>query len=209
MTTVYFLTNNYTLKQEIIYQELINEDQKKELLPLSSKGEEIANMWANNKRLLESKNIYTSNSPRMINSAKYLSEMLDLPIFIDIRLNERKVGELGINNEKFLKETQSHDYDYKLKNGESMNETKERMKQCLKELLVRHEEETITIFTHDIAIQSLFHTWCESGFNLENQQILNFKEEVIIDGAYHKTRLFCVTFDKMKVKEIHWLNKDE
>lgn len=209
MTTIYIISNNYTLKCPLDYGKEISKEQLQEYLPLSKKGEQLAMELSKKEELKETISIYASNHFSMINTAKYLSEERNLTIHVDERLKERKVGILGNNNEKFLKETQEHDFDYKFHNGESLNQVQERMKNFLKEVLSKHQEEVITLFTHDIATEALLSIWCEKGFNLENQMILNFKEKVIIDGAYHPYRLLKLEFDEMKLKEIVWMNTED
>lgn len=209
MTSVYFITNNNVLKSELKYTREMSEEEKKEQLPLSIKGEIVSKELS---KLEEFKNItalYCSNFSSSINTAKYLSEELKLDIQIEERLKERKVGILGINNERFLKETQEHDFEYKFHNGENLNMVKNRMREFLKEVLWQREDESIAIFTHDMAIESLFSLWCDKGFNLENQMILNFKESVIIDGAHHPCRIFKVEFETDKLKSISWFNEKE
>lgn len=209
MTTIYIITNNAVLKNKIIYKKEMSEEQQRELQPLNLKGEKNSSALSKIEELKETKTIYTSIYISAISTAKYLSEELDLKINVDDRLNERKVGIVKENNEKFLKEMQEHDFDYKLHNGESLNQVADRMKQVIKEILREHQEETITIFTHDIALEALFSIWCEKGFNLENQLILNFKDDVIMDGAFHPIRIFVLEFDEMKLKNILWINKND
>lgn len=209
MTTIYIITNNAVLKNKIIYKKEMSEEQQRELQPLNLKGEKNSSALSKIEELKETKTIYTSDYISAISTAKYLSEELDLKINVDDRLNERKVGIVKENNEKFLKEMQEHDFDYKLHNGESLNQVADRMKQVIKEILREHQEETITIFTHDIALEALFSIWCEKGFNLENQLILNFKDDVIMDGAFHPIRIFVLEFDEMKLKNILWINKND
>lgn len=209
MTKVYFITNNHILNKELVYQKEIPEEKKKELTPLNFKGERIASELLNNEDLLKTQYIYSSNYISTIETAKYLAEKLDLKIYVDERLKERRVGILGMNNEKFLKETQEHDFEYHLHNGESLQNVLDRMKDILKDILFHHENKTIAIFTHDIALEALLSTWCEKGFNLENHLILSYKEEVIIDGAFHPYRIFALEFDGMKLLSIKWINKNE
>jgi len=209
MTTVFLISNNYLFKNKFIYRKDITEEQQRETCPLSFKGEKKASELLKNQELLNVKTIYSSNYHSAMSSAKYLSEECNLPIYIDERLKERKIGILGNTKERQFKENQEHDFDYKLHNGESINMVKERMKTCLKDALFHNEDETIAIFTHDIAIASLLTLWCETGFNLENQLILNYKDNVIIDGAYHPFRIFCLEFDEDKLKNMIWVNEKE
>lgn len=209
MTTVYFFTNNYLFKNEIKYLKDTPKEKQKELLPLSFKGEKTASEFLKIEGIKKTKIIYTSNNISMISSAKYLSEEQNIPIWVEEKLKERRVGILGSNTEQFLKETQEHDFHYKFHNGESMQMTQDRMKEVLKDILFRHPNEKVAVFTHDIALEALFSTFCEKGYNLDNQMILNYKEEVIIDGAYHPYRIFKLEFEEMKLLSMTWLNKNE
>ena len=188
---------------------LVMYENKKELLPLSFKGEKTASEFLKIEGIKNTQAIYASNHMAMISSAKYLSEELGIALWVEEKLKERKVGILGTNTEQFLKETQEHDFYYKFHNGESMQMTQERMKEVLKDILFRHPNKTVTVYTHDIALEALFSTWCEKGYNLDNQMILNYKEEVIMDGAYHPYRIFKLEFEEMKLLSMTWLNKNE
>lgn len=209
MTSVYFFTNNYLLKNEIRYLKETPKERQKELLPLSFKGEKTASEFLKIDGIKNTKRIYASNYISMINTAKYLSEELNVPIWVEEKLKERRIGILGSNSEHFLKEMQEHDFNYKFHNGESLYNVQERMKEVLKDILFRHPDETIAVFSHDVALEALFATWCEKGYNLDNQMILNFKEEVIMDGVFHPFRIFKLEFEDMKLVSMVWLNKNE
>ncbi len=209
MTTVFFITNNYVFRGERIYKKEISEEQKKEDNLLSFKGEKIASELLKKEELKKVKAIYTSNYKTAIGSAKYLSEELDLPIYIDERLKERKIGIQSNENETFLKDKQKQDFDYKFHNGESRNMVINRMKTCLKDILFHNEEESVAIFSHDIAIESLFTIWCEMGFSLDEEMILNYKDQVVIDGAYHHHRIFKLEFEGDKLRNMIWVQEKE
>ncbi len=209
MTKIYFIINQLFLKENMLYKKELSEEEKKEKTLLSRKGEQMASKLAKAEKLNEVSAIYSSNYLSAMESARFLSEEKHLGICVDERLKERKVGILGNNNERFLKETQEHDFDYKLHNGESLNMVQTRMKECLKEILRKHENETIAIFTHDFAVKSLLCLWCDIGYNLENQLILTRQEEVMMDGGYHPFRMFCLEFEQGKIKKISWEEIDE
>lgn len=209
MTTVFFITNNYIFRGERIYKKEISEEQKKEDNLLSFKGEKIASELLKKEELKKVKAIYTSNYKTAIGSAKYLSEELDLPIYIDERLKERKIGIQSNETETFLKDKQKQDFDYKFHNGESRNMVINRMKTCLKDILFHNEEESVAIFSHDIAIESLFTIWCEMGFSLDEEMILNYKDQVVIDGAYHHHRIFKLEFEGDKLRNMIWVQEKE
>ncbi len=197
------------MNQKLLEKTKRSDEEEKERTLLSFKGEKKASLLKKEEDLQNVTAIYSSNYMSAIGTAKYISEEFDLPIFIDERLKERKTGILGVNNERFLKETQEHDFDYKLHNGESLNMVQERMKNCLKDILFHQEDQTVAIFTHDMATEALLSIWCEKGYNLENQMILNYKDRVIMDGAYHPMRTFQLIFEQDKLKDLLWKNEKE
>ena len=97
MTTIYFITNNYLLDSELKYFRRKNEEEKRSMCPLSFKGEKKASELLKYPELTKVNTIYSSNYISAIGSAKYLSEELKLPIYVDERLRERKVGELDLS----------------------------------------------------------------------------------------------------------------
>ncbi len=209
MTTIYFITNNYLLDSELKYFRRKNEEEKRSMCPLSFKGEKKASELLKYPELTKVNTIYSSNYISAIGSAKYLSEELKLPIYVDERLRERKVGELDGNTEEYLVEMQEQDIDYKFYNGESIHMVRHRMTECLRDIIFHEEDETVAVFTHDIALQSLLTIWCEKGYSLENQLIFNFDENVIIDSIYHPFRIFKLEFNEDGIQSIVWENEKE
>ena len=93
-----------------------------------------------------------------------------------------------------ITEIQENDFDYKLPNGESLNDVKRRMVRFVREILNEHEDKTIALFTHNVAITCLLSEWCDKGFNLDNRLILNYHDEAIIDGAWDGINIIELVF---------------
>ena len=139
--------------------------------------------------------IYSSSYVMSIATAKYLAQDLELDINIRSELGERVIGHLGDKKIRMITEIQENDFDYKLAGGESLNEVKNRMSRFVNQLLEKHADKTIALFTHNVAITCLLSKWCKKGFNLDNRLILNYQDEAIIDGAWDGINMIELVFD--------------
>lgn len=194
MRKIYFIVNNLVLNN-IDYLKDENIDSKREKRPLSIEGENMASQIAALKELENISSIYSSGFASALGTAKYLSSKLNLTINIENKLNERKIGvATNKTNFQFYKENQEHDFDYKLPNGESFNNTKERLTKIFKEITKLNQDEEIAIFTHTLAVNALLSNWCEIAYNLDNNLILNFNDEVVDSSSL--ISVHCVTFSE-------------
>lgn len=193
MRKIYFIVNNLVLNN-IDYLKDENIDNKREKRPLSIDGENKAKEISKLSELESVSSIYSSGFASALGTAKYLSSKLNLTINIENKLNERRIG-IATNktNFQFYKENQEHDFDYKLPNGESFNNTKERLTKIFKEITKLNQDEEIAIFTHTLAVNSLLSNWCEVAYNLDNNLILNFNDQVVDSSS--SISVHCVTFN--------------
>ena len=176
---LYLISNNSVL-ENITYNTDETLEQKRVNRPLSIEGEKLAKKLAGE---LDVSAIYSSNYASALASAKYLSESNNLTIYIDSNLRDAKIGELGKRNIKMLRYMQERDFNYKFINGESLNETKSRMKQTVNEIIAENNGINIAIFTHKRAIMSYLLDYTEHGFNLDDRLILSFNDAVVMDDA--------------------------
>lgn len=201
MTIVYLITNNCFMNENIIYKDYIDFDTKRKNRPLTMNGEKVSLTIAKRKNLQDIEALYASTYFSSVNSAKYLANKLNVDMIIDKRLDDRIVGNLADNSIN-LRNLQEHDFDYKLDNGESLNDVKSRMTEIMKEILKNHEDSKVAIYTHNIPMVSLLTIWCEKGFNYEEKLILNYKDDVIIDGLKNDYNIIELTYEKEKLNNI-------
>lgn len=201
MKTLYFISNNLMSRASVVYPKTTSFQEAREKTMLSIEGEELAKKISTNKELSNIEVIYSSSYTGAVNTSKYLAETNKIDIILEERLKERTIGELGSNEYRFLKGMQEHDFTYKLSGGESLEEVRTRMVECIKEIL-RSDYETVLVVSHNIALFSLFLTWCNKDYNLEDHLILDYQEEVIFDGIFHDCDFLKVSFDGNKVQEI-------
>ncbi len=197
MKHLYFVSNNLVSKTNVIYPKKTSFKKARIQTMLSKKGEESALSLLKMKVLEEVEVVYTSEYFGAMNTGKYLAEEKRLELVIDERLNERLVGELGNNEFRYLKGMQEHDFNFKLPNGESINDVQKRMEDFLLDTLISPEK-NILIVTHNIALLSLLAKYCNKGYNLYDRLILDYHDEVVFDGTFHEIDLIEFIYDEDK-----------
>lgn len=197
---VYLISNNLVL-DNITYNTDESLEEKRINRPLSIEGEKIAKRVAS---LINVNNIYSSNYASALGTAKYLSEKENVTIHIDSNLKDSKIGNLGNRNIKMLRFMQERDFNFKFPNGESLNETKLRIKKIMKEIIETSNGD-IAIFTHKRAILSYLLDYTEHGFNLDERLILTFNEKVVLDDVEKDMDIIVLDIENGKVISIDTL----
>ena len=84
--------------------------------------------------------IYSSQYVRAMATAKYIAEKNNIKLNIDARFGERKFGVKTISDlpQDFF-EHQFHDWNYKLNDGESLNEVYTRIVEAIHEVLNKNK----------------------------------------------------------------------
>ncbi len=203
MKRIYFISNNLMSSLNVVYPKDISLYEAREKTLLSKKGDLRALHLLKLKDLESVELIYSSSYVSALMTSKYLAEEKNLKVFVDERLNERIVGDLGSNEHRFLKGMQEHDFNYKLNNGESIKDVHQRMTSFFKMLLQR-KENSIAVFTHNIALMSLCLNWCPKDYNAEDRLVLASDDDVLFDGFFHDLDLIEVCYDDSKrLESIH------
>ncbi len=161
-TIVYLIRHASTVNENGIRNtnednQMINE---KEIL--SIEGEEQSKRLSQNIELNDIDVIWSSSYTRAKATAKYIANANNLPINLDSHLNERKLGNLKELGE-FMKnkstkdpsQEQLIDRKFKTSDGESADETRERMNDFFARILKEYEGKKIAIISH---------RWCNKIF---------------------------------------------
>lgn len=175
---LYLISNNLVI-DNIVYQTDLSIEEKRINRPLAIEGEKKAYNLA---KVLDGQAIYTSHYASAIASSKYLAAKLNIPIYIDANLKDSVIGSGGKNNIKMLRYMQERNFNYKYAGGESLNETRLRMKKALNNIIKSNEGDVI-IFSHKRAILSYLLDYTKQGFNLDDRLILTYHDEVIMDDT--------------------------
>lgn len=170
---------------------------------LTINGEKLAEKKSQLNELANFDMVISSNYVRAISTAKYFTKD---KLFIDDNFGERK---FGINNwdelPKDFGKKQFDDFNYKLPNGESINEVSEREYNSLINLLNNYYDKKILIVGHSTAFAGLFSKWCEidyiDGYKFNGKQFF--------DGKWSYCETFKLEFDKNnKLINIENINLD-
>lgn len=196
-----YLVSNNLVQNDLIYKSNDSLESKREKRPLSIEGEQSAKQLC--QIIDEDINvIYSSCYSSAVATSKYIANKFELPINIENGLNERKIGALEDKTLRFFKETQEHDFNYRLSGGESLNDTKNRITKMINKLIKENKEHNILIVTHSAAIMCYLLNFCEKGFNLDDRLILNFNETVIMDGTNSGLEIYKLELNDEQVENI-------
>lgn len=188
MTTIYFMRHSESLKPiNIKNSDPLQVQNEKWVLTMN--GENIAKEKSNLEELKNFDCVYSSNYVRAISTAKYFT---DDEIKIDESFGERK---FGINSWNELLsdfgQKQFEDFNYKIGNGESINEVIDREEKALIRILNNYRNKKILIVGHSTALASLFSKWCKINYNGPYR----FEDEEFFDGKWNYCETFKLSFD--------------
>lgn len=210
-TVVYLIRHSEGIPKANVKNILVKDNSQllNEKMILSVSGEKLAEKLSKHKELQNLDAVYSSNYVRALGTAKYIAMENNTIINIDERLNERKIGDLSTIDAKDFHRFQSKDFDFKLSGGESINQTKKRMVEAMKNILMFETGNRIAVVSHSTALTSLLTAWCEVGRNYDDDIILSYKDKSIIDGTWTAPMVFKVTFDGMNVLDIESIKIEE
>lgn len=194
MTTIYLIRHSKPLKVNNTF----NKDSlqiQNEKSSLSIEGEQIAQEKLSNKEFKNIDILFSSNYVRAIQTAKYLSNQNDLEINIVSDLGERK---FGIDSWEQLPENferkQFLDENYKIGNGESQKEVRDRMYSIITKILNGNKGKRIAIVGHATAISYLLKEWCNIEV-VDDKMRYSFNNKILLDGYFNYCETFKLIFD--------------
>lgn len=194
MTTVYFIRHSKCLKVNNDF----NNDSiqlKNEKQILSLEGEKIAKEKLNIEELKNIDAIYSSNYVRAIQTAQYIAYNNNLDINVISDLGERKIGISSWNEyPEDFEIHQLNDNGYKLPNGESLKEVRERALNVLYYILENSKDKKIALVFHSTTMMTLLNTWCEVSYDSDYY----FHGRKFFNGKWDYCEMFKLEFDLNK-----------
>lgn len=175
--------------------QIINE---KEIL--SVYGEEQSKKLSENTELKNIDVIWSSSYTRAKATAKYIANTNNLPINLDSNLNERKLGNLTELVE-FMKDKKTRDPSqeqlldrtFRTSDGESAEQTRERMNKFFNKILKEYEGKRIAVISHGGSIKFFLLNWCTVNENVKlvynKNTILNIKSPCLLKLTFRKNEL--------------------
>ena len=174
--------------------QMINE---KEIL--SVQGEEQAKKLSENVELKNIDVIWSSSYTRAKATAKYIANNNNLPINLDSELNERKLGNLKALG-KFMKDKKTRDPSqeqlldrkFKTTDGESAEDTRERMTEFFDRILKEYEGKKIVAVSHGGSIKFFLLNWCEVDKDVKlvyKNTVLDITSPCLLKMTFRKNEL--------------------
>ena len=201
-TIIYLIRHAETVEENGIRNtdessQFINE---KEIL--SVYGEEQSKRLSENKELKNIDVIWTSSYTRAKATAKYIANNNNLCINIDSRLNERKLGNLKElaefmknKNTKDPSQEQLLDRKFKTSDGESAEETNQRMTNFFDRILKEYEGKKIVVVSHGGAIKFFLLNWCEVNEDVNlvyNNKVLDITSPCLLKMTFRDDELINI-----------------
>lgn len=193
MTTIYLMRHSEPFKNhkgiEDIRENLLFSNIKS---PLSIQGEKLAEKISNNSEFDNLDDVWSSDYVRAMSTAKYFAAKNNLKVNISDKFGERKHG---VNSWDELPENfelhQFQDDKYKIGDGESQQETKERMKNALDKILNTNKNKITLIVGHATSIAFLLTYWCEINYTGPYK----FNNKDFYNGEWDYCETFKFIFD--------------
>ena len=171
-----------------------------EKMPLSIEGEELASNISKEEELQNIDVVISSNYVRAMATAKYISNANNVNLIVNSAFGERK---FGVNSWDELPSgfelRQNDDENYKIGDGESQKEVRERVYKALMKVIDEYKDKRIVIVSHGSAILWLLKQWCD--VNLKNKCI-TFNDKLIIYDNIFNCTTFKLEFDDNKLVNI-------
>lgn len=174
--------------------QMINE---KEIL--SVQGEEQAKRLSKEVELNNIDVIWSSSYTRAKATAKYIANNNGLSINLNSNLSERKLGNLKELGE-FMKDKNTRDPSqeqlldrkFKTSDGESAEDTRQRMTKFFNGILKKYEGKKIVVVSHGGAIKFFLLNWCEVNENTKlvyNSKVLDITSPCLLKLTFRKNEL--------------------
>ena len=171
-----------------------------EKMPLSIEGEELASNVSKESELQNIDVVISSNYVRAMATAKYISNANNVTLIVNSAFGERK---FGINSWDELPSgfglRQNNDENYKVGDGESQKEVRERVYKALIDVIDKYKDKRVVIVSHGSAILWLLKQWCD--VNLVDKYVM-FNGKIILEDNVFNCTTFKLEFDDKKLVNI-------
>ena len=198
-TIIYLIRHAETIDENGIRNtnedsQMINE---KEIL--SVQGEKQSKRLSQNIELKNINVIWSSCYTRAKATAKYIANTNNLPINLDSNLSERKLGNLEELGE-FMKDKSTRDPSqeqlldrkFKTSNGESAEDTNQRMNKFFEKILKEYEGKKIAVVSHGGSIKFFLLNWCEVNEDVKlvyENTVLDITSPCLLKLIFSKNKL--------------------
>ena len=161
------------------------------------------------KGIIDSKNIceflkeksinktYSSPYKRAIDTIKELAQNLSIKIEVVDDFRERKISNIWIEDFNKFSKSQWENFEYKLNDGESLNEVQSRNIKALHKILNENSNQNIVIGTHGTALSTIINYYDKTFDYLSFTKIKDIMPFIV-----------CMEFEKTNVLNIDYILED-
>ncbi len=200
------MTTIYLMRHSIVFKDINNHYNNESLqlqnekMPLSVEGEELASNISKESELQNIDVVISSNYVRAMATAKYISNTNKVNLIVNSAFGERK---FGVNSWDELPSDfglrQNNDENYKVGDGESQKEVRERVYKALMEVVDKYKDKRIVIVSHGSAILWLLKQWCKVDLV---DKYVTFNDKVILEDNVFNCTTFKLEFDDKRLVDI-------
>lgn len=140
--------------------------------------------------------IISSPFKRAVDTVKDFAQRKNLDISTDFNLRERKIGDNWLDNFDDFAKMQWSDFNYKLHNGESLNEVQARNILSLNTILKEYANKNIVVGTHGTALSTIVNYY-DNNFKYEDfhkiKSVMPWIVKIVFDN-YN-----CINIEKINI----------
>ncbi|CEQ30818.1 phosphoglycerate mutase [[Clostridium] sordellii] len=141
--------------------------------------------------------IYSSPYKRVIDTLKELAQNLNIKIEVVDDFRERKISNIWIEDFNKFSKSQWENFEYKLNDGESLNEVQSRNINALHKILNENSNQNIVIGTHGTALSTIINYYDKTFDYLSFTKIKDVMPFIV-----------CMEFEKTNVLNIDYILED-
>ena len=141
--------------------------------------------------------IYSSPYKRAIDTIKELAQNLNIKIEVVDDFRERKISNIWIEDFNKFSKSQWDNFEYKLNDGESLNEVQSRNIKDLHKILNENSNQNIVIGTHGTALSTIINYYDKTFDYLSFTKIKDIMPFIV-----------CMEFEKTNVLNIDYILED-
>ncbi|MFR3566966.1 MAG: histidine phosphatase family protein [Paraclostridium sordellii] len=141
--------------------------------------------------------IYSSSYKRAIDTLKELAQNLNIKIEVVDDFRERKISNIWIEDFNKFSKSQWENFEYKLNDGESLNEVQSRNIKALHKILNENSNQNIVIGTHGTALSTIINYYDKTFDYLSFTKIKDVIPFIV-----------CMEFEKTNVLNIDYILED-
>ncbi|CEN87999.1 MAG: histidine phosphatase family protein [Paraclostridium sordellii] len=141
--------------------------------------------------------IYSSPYKRAIDTIKELAQNLSIKIEVVDDFRERKISNIWIEDFNKFSKSQWENFEYKLNDGESLNEVQSRNIKALHKILNENSNQNIVIGTHGTALSTIINYYDKTFDYLSFTKIKDIMPFIV-----------CMEFEKTNVLNIDYILED-